>query len=162
MALLELEEAVEAEASEARLDKALLRASPVALVRKVVEMVVAMLLPSLIRVETIAEVTSIDGTEVTPTTPPIPERVVVPVDVTTVPPELNSEVQVLVVMALGAPVAPSPLVEAAELASLARELAALAAELARLAAELARLAAELAAAEVWLTTMGGMGTLMLA
>lgn len=64
-------------------------------------------------VETIGEVVSVTGAEVAPTTPPIPERVLAPVEVTVEEPLVITVVKLEVVMADAEPVS-APLPEAPE------------------------------------------------
>lgn len=89
-------------ASEAWLDRAELRASPVTLeTRVVVPRVVSMVEEPSVFVETIGEVMVVSGTEVAPATPLMPETVLSPVMVLVTSPLVMTEVQVLVETALG-------------------------------------------------------------
>lgn len=86
----------------ASLDRALLRSEPVMLVVKVVDpTVVSKVEEPLVLVETTGEVTVVTGTVVAPAMPLMPETVVSPVRVVETEPLVKTEVQVLVVMAVG-------------------------------------------------------------
>lgn len=97
------------EASEAWLERALLRAEPVTLLVRVVEpTVVSDVTLPLIDVETTAEVTVVWGIVVAPGTPLSPEMVVKPVMVETMDPLEMTEVKALVVTAEGVAPASEP------------------------------------------------------